>query len=210
MSGFQKVALGIGLLAALAALAGLAGLASLAQKHYFQHQGFRKEEKNSLPQPIYGGHLIEANWIRLYVPVGYFSKISPNGQQVEMATEPGNFSEHMFAEENGRIGRMYFWREDERAGNTGDLHTRELMTGPFRAKSFGHFADRPYSLSGQDGICSEYRNQRYDGKLTYGNRVGVACTFGADARASFEGTLLSADDFYHVIESAQPLKGKTD
>ena len=28
-----------------------------------------------------------------------------------MATEPGNFSERMFAEEKGRIGRLYFWLE---------------------------------------------------------------------------------------------------
>lgn len=196
MSGFQKVALPLGILIVLS------GIAGLVQTYFF-----KPARKTAFQHPVNAEHFVEAGGVRFRVPAGYVSKINSDGQSVELASEPSNFSNQAFLEEKVRMGKMDFWLQSEAVSKVGGERMRALRMRYFETKSFRHFADRPCSLAGQSGSCSEYRIT-YGGEITYGTRVGIACMFGHDGYAGFEGTLLSADDFYHVMESAQLSKEK--
>jgi hypothetical protein len=141
------------------------------------------------------------------VPIGYLSTIAASGRDVELTSEPADFSIREFVQEKARVGKMDFWFQNDIVKGWNGERMRALMSRRFIEKNFRHVADRPYTLAGKDGICSEY-SIRYGGEVTYGTRLGIACTFGQDAYAGFEGTLPGAADFYQVIKSAQPLKGK--
>jgi len=192
VSGFQKVALPLGILVLFS------GIAGLVRNHF-------KPGSKAIPPFMRADKVIEAGGVMLHVPAGYVSTAYPNGRDVELNTEPGNFSIRLFLEEKVRMGKMDFWLQNEFVSRLGRERMRALMSRRFVEKNFRHVADRPYSLAGQDGICSEYR-VTYGGEVTYGTRLGIVCTFDQDEYASFEGTLLGAADFYKVIESAESLQ----
>jgi hypothetical protein len=196
VSGLQKVALPLGVLAVLS------GIAGLVQTHYF-----RSGRKAAFLRVVDGGHFVEASGVRFRVPAGYVSSISPNGRDVELTSEPGAFSVQMYMEEKVREGKMNFWLQNELVSRLGGKRTRELMSLRFGQKSLRYVADHPHSLAGQEGICSEY-SAHYGGEVTYGTRLGIVCTFGDDKYADFQGTLLGAADFYKVLKSAEPLQRK--
>jgi hypothetical protein len=194
---FKKAALGIGILLVLAGIAGLIG------RHDF------KLEVKAIPprRPIYGGYLMEAGGVGLHVPIGYIGSFFPTGRDAVLTTVRGDYSQEMYAQEKVREGIMNFWLQNEEARRLGGKRMRELMGRRFTEKSFRYVGDRPRSMAGQGGVCSEY-SISYDGEVTYGTRLGIVCTFGQDEYADFEGTLPSAADFYQVIESALPLQRK--
>jgi hypothetical protein len=196
VSGFQKVALPIGILAVLS------GIAGLMQTHFF-----RSERNAAFLRPLTGSHFVEAGGVKFHIPAGYVSSISPNGRDVELTSEPGTFSIQMYVEEKVREGKMNFWLQNELVSRLGGKKMRELMSLPFGQKSLRYVADHPYSLAGQEGVCSEYR-VHHGGEITYGTRLGIVCTFGDDKYADFQGTLLGAVDFYKIVESAEPLQRK--
>jgi hypothetical protein len=204
VSGFQKVALPLGILVVMSAIAGLVG-------NHFSHElkGWHEVKAITLPlpPPIYGGYLIDAGGVRLHVPIGYFGSIFPNGRDVVLIAVRGNSSPEMYDQEKARDGIMNFWFQNETMSRMGAERMREWVSQRFTEKSFHIASEQARSLAGQDGVCSEY-SIRYGGEVMYGTRLGIACTFGKDEYATFEGTPPSAADFYQVIESAQPLKGK--
>ena len=196
MSRFQKIVLPLGILVVMS------GIAGLVQTH------FRKSErKAAFLHPVNGSHFVEAGGVKLHIPAGYISSISPNGRDVELTSEPGTFSIQMYMEEKVREGKMNFWLQNELVSRLGGKKMRELMRLRFDQRSLPYVADHPYSLAGQEGICSEY-SAHYGGEITYGTRLGILCTFGDDKYADFQGTLLGAADFYKIIESAEPLQRK--
>ena len=139
--------------------------------------------------------------LHLSVPLLYSVNSDPQKRVIYLVAVPGRWRNYFKGERPSKVSLIALHQfSDQR---TGQLPTSKKDT--WAAKDFSEMMNKPFNLAGNNGRCVGF-----DGPPMWnGDKdVEIFCEFEHGYEAHFSGTNLGVNDFFVILKTAEPARGK--
>lgn len=157
-------------------------------------------ETMALAWHVRNGFHAEIGGIRVHVPLSYEAE-DPHGLSfLDITRLPARFRDGG----SGVITINFMKQPSPEA-----IQSREEMLAQGRATlKRTKVGESKTAFAGRPGICVEYVMQLKTASIPPVDEYGIQCQFNGDVNVSLIGSDRLRNDFYEIIQSAEPVKGK--
>jgi hypothetical protein len=153
------------------------------------------------------GFSAETNRLRFKIPLLYSADVDRQGQSIQITTLSGAARYRLTSPEQFKMALIDVRAAQPARGSAEqDVATRRDLMARL---GYQHQGQRDAMLAGTTGKCMEYAGPPIgDSGVHFGTKnIEIHCTFGDFLSASFTGTPGAVNDFYELLQSAEPIKG---